>query len=397
MHIKKLIWVGCISIFVLILVGTFSDFTLSDGVLASRKMVYSGIYSFFWPGVGKKEVKIVEGSYLKLEEFIFPSLSLYRESVGDKVGVQDPEGKPGQVDTEASENVSTETTSTDSKDLALEEEDKEEENTEEIPVIGSLVSATTKKVVIHRGKLNDFDYLRQNFYQIDNTTTIDAALLNAQALLSKDLSLTQEGEGPQILIYHTHSQEGYTDSVPGDEATSIFAVGTYLEELLTDLGYRVLYHKGKYDVEVRDYAYSQALPTLEKIMEENPSIELVIDLHRDGVREDLHLVTEVNGKDTARIMFFVGLSRTTSQGILPQYPNPSLENNLAMTLKLQLAAEEYYPGWARKVYLKGLRYNQHIAKTCILVEIGAQTNSLQEAINAMEPLADILHKVLQEK
>ena len=352
MHIKKLIWVGCISIFVLILVGTFSDFTLSDGVLASKKMVYSGIYSFFWPAVYLKETKA-----------------------------------PESTDTEETERLSEETENTESK----------ETEQEEVPVIGTLTPATSKKVVIHRGKLNDFDYLRQNFYQIDNTTTIDADLLNAKALLAKDLSLSEEGKGPQILIYHTHSQEGYTDSVPEDEATSIFAVGTYLEELLTNMGYRVLYHKGKYDVEVRDYAYSQALPTLEKIMKENPSIELVIDLHRDGVREDMHLVTEINGKETARIMFFVGLSRTTSQGILPQYPNPSLENNLAMTLKLQLAAEEYYPGWARKVYLKGLRYNQHIAKTCILVEIGAQTNSLKEAINAMEPLADILNKVLQEK
>ena len=297
MHIKKLIWVGCISIFVLILVGTFSDFTLSDGVLASKKMIYSGIYSFFWPGVYAKGTRVAE-------------------EVPEKGG---------------SEVVDTEITETEIADTEI--EDTQEESTE-LPVIGTLTPAASKKVVIHRGKLNDFDYLRQNFYQIDNTTTIDATLLNAKELLAKDLGLSKGGEGPQILIYHTHSQEGYTDSLPGDEATSIFAVGTYLEELLTDLGYRVLYHKGKYDVEVRDYAYSQALPTLEKIMEENPSIELVIDLHRDGVREDLHLVTEVNGKDTARIMFFVGLSRTTSQGILPQYPNPSLENNLAMTLKL---------------------------------------------------------------
>ena len=85
--------------------------------------------------------------------------------------------------------------------------------------------ATEKVVVYPREKLNDFDYLIQNFYQVDSTTTINSSQLNADALLGKDLRLSHDASTPQILIYHTHSQEGYADSVPGDASTSVVGVG----------------------------------------------------------------------------------------------------------------------------------------------------------------------------
>ena len=94
-------------------------------------------------------------------------------------------------------------------------------------------------------------------------------------------------------------------------------------------------------------------------------------------------------------MFFNGLSRTTDNGELAYLYNPNLTDNLAFSLQLKLMAEEYYPGFARPNYLKGYRYNLHYRPKSILVEVGAQTNTVQEAMNAMEPLADMLHKVLQ--
>lgn len=254
-----------------------------------------------------------------------------------------------------------------------------------------------KQVEINRAKLQDFDYLRQNFYQVDNTTTVGSDLLNAVKFLEKDMRIQAGISGPQILIYHTHSQEGYADSVPGDANTSVVAVGDYLEQLLEEkYGISVLHHKGQYDVESRNTAYSNALPHIEQILNENPTIEVVIDLHRDGVPDNLHLVSEVNGKATAQIMFFNGLSRTTSQGALEYLANPYIEDNLAFSFQLQLAAEEYYPGFARNIYLKGYRYNLHLRPKSILVEVGAQNNTFEEAKNAMEPLANILAKVLLE-
>lgn len=248
---------------------------------------------------------------------------------------------------------------------------------------------------IPREKLNDFDYLLQNFYQVDRTTTIDGSQLNAEAMLAKSMKLEGGSENVQILIYHTHSQEGYADSAPGDSSTSVVGVAEYLTTLLRDkYGFNVMHHTGEYDVIKRDDAYSYAGPALEQILAENPSIEVVIDLHRDGVADTTRLVSEVNGKQTAQIMFFNGLSRTTSNGDIAYLANPNLDYNLAFSFQLKLAAEEKYPGFARANYLKGYRYNLHYRPKSLLVEVGAQTNTLEEAMNAMEPLADILHKVL---
>lgn len=258
-------------------------------------------------------------------------------------------------------------------------------------------SAAGKTQEISREKLNDFDYLLQNFYQIDRTTTIDGSQLNAEALLGKSMKLETGAENVQILIYHTHSQEGYADSAPGDVSTGVVGAAEYLTKLLQEkYGFNVMHHTGEYDVKDRDNAYSYAGPALEQILAEHPSIEVVIDLHRDGVAETTRLVTEVNGKQTAQIMFFNGLSRTTANGDIPYLANPYLADNLAFSFQMKLAAEEYYPGFARSNYLKGYRYNLHYRPKSLLIEVGAQTNTFEEARNAMEPLADILHRVLTE-
>lgn len=256
---------------------------------------------------------------------------------------------------------------------------------------------STAKVSFSKEKLADFDYLIQNFYTVDRTTTITGQQLNAEQMLSKNMKLQKGVEGPQVLIYHTHSQEGYADSVEGDLNTTVVGVGDYLTELLENKYHiKVLHHKGTYDVKDRDHAYSNAEKDIQQILEDNPSIEVVIDLHRDGVAETTRLVTELDGKQVATIMFFNGLSRTTALGDISYLQNPYIQDNLAFSFQMQLKAAEYYPGFARPIYLKGYRYNMHFRPKSLLVEVGAQTNTLQEAKNAMEPLADILNKVIAE-
>ncbi len=245
-------------------------------------------------------------------------------------------------------------------------------------------------------KLNDFDYLIQNYYVVDSSTTIRSSDISAAELLAKDLTVAKDVNGPQILIYHTHSQETYGGAPEGDNENSVVAVGEYLTRLLTEqYGFSVLHHTGEYDVNDRDHAYSNAAPALKEILAENPTIEVVIDLHRDSVPEKNHLVTQINGKDCAKIMFFNGLCRTTARGDLTKMPNPYLQDNLAFSLQMQLAAADQYPDFTRRIYLKGYRYNMHFCPKTLLVEVGAQNNSLEEAMNAMEPLASLLSEVLQ--
>ena len=99
---------------------------------------------------------------------------------------------------------------------------------------------------------------------------------------------------------------------------------------------------------------------VEQVLAENPSIEVVIDLHRDGVREDVRLVTEVNGKPTARIMFFNGLSKSRTNGPIEYLYNPYIADNLAFSFRLEYEAAQYYPDLTRCVYLKCYRYNLHV-------------------------------------
>ena len=121
---------------------------------------------------------------------------------------------------------------------------------------------------------------------------------------------------------------------------------------------------------------------------------MIIDLHRDGVSDETRLVTNINGKDTAQLMFLNGLCRTVSSGPIDYLQNEYLTENLAFSFKLQLKAAEYYPDLMRRIYLRSYQYNLHIRPRSLLVECGAQTNTVEEVQNAMPLLADMLYLVL---
>ena len=248
-------------------------------------------------------------------------------------------------------------------------------------------------------QLMDYDFLMKHFYNVHTSTTADRELMNAKNLLSKDLTLEKE-DAPQILIYHSHSQETFADSREGEESDTIVGVGDYLTQLLTEnYGYKVVHLKEQFDMASgeldRSSAYDYARDYLEPYLQENPDIQVIIDLHRDGVPEDRHLVTEINGKPTAQILFYNGLSYTIEKGSLDYLPNPYIQQNLAFSFQLEYQAAQYYPEFYRGIYLAGYRYNLHLRPRSILLEAGAQTNTIQEVKNAMEPFADILDKVLQ--
>ncbi|MDD3413411.1 MAG: stage II sporulation protein P [Lachnospiraceae bacterium] len=243
-------------------------------------------------------------------------------------------------------------------------------------------------------KLKDFDYLISHYYSIDKTTTINSEQLNVDNMLKEDFTIKKDTDNPQILIYHTHSQEAFSNSIQGDADMTVVGLGNQLAGYLEEYGYHVYHDTTTYDLENRDYAYAKAEPAIPKILEQYPSIEVIIDIHRDGVKDSTHLVETVNGKRTAQFMFFNGLSRTTANGDIKDLENPYIKDNLAFSFQLQMKANQYYPGIARNIYLKGLRYNMHFKPKSLLVEIGAQTNTFEEASNAIEPLADVLNKVL---
>jgi len=244
-------------------------------------------------------------------------------------------------------------------------------------------------------KLSDLNYLIDNFYIVDTSTTVIKSLFNANELLKKNMTIKKRTDAPQILIYHTHASETYIDSKAGVQADTVVGAGNYLTELLEKMGYVVYHDKTAYDKKAngennRNFAYSTARPNIEKILAENPSIEVVIDLHRDSGPKRL---ATVNGKDACQIMFFNGLSRDKN-GPIDRLNNPNLKDNLAFSLQAALVGRNLYPGFVHRNYLKNWRYNQHLAKRYLLIECGTENNTVQEAYNAMEPLSVILNQLL---
>lgn len=249
-------------------------------------------------------------------------------------------------------------------------------------------------------RLLDFNYLLGQFFIVDPKTATNQGQLNAARFLEKDMTMKQDVSAPQILIYHSHAMEAFADSREGEEEDTIVGVGNYLEKILMETyGYNVLHIKEAFDMAEgtmdRSAAYDYAREYLESFLIKNPSIEVIIDMHRDGVPKDRHLVTQINGKNTAQILFYNGLSYTVNQGAVDYLPNPYIEDNLAFSFQMEYQAAQYYPDFYRGIYLAGYRYNLHLRPKAMLLEAGAQTNTVQEVKNAMEPFADILNRVLK--
>lgn len=248
-----------------------------------------------------------------------------------------------------------------------------------------------------RSQLSDFDYLLSNYYTVDGGTSADEGLLDADELLDTDLSLIQDPAVPQILIYHTHAQEAFADSREGAVEDTIVGMGEILAEHLRAYGYNVIHDTGVYDlidgVLDRSAAYDHARAAVETILAEDPTIEVIIDLHRDGV-DGMKFVTEIGGKPVSRIMFFNGISRNSENQALEYLPNEYISENLAFSLQLELLAREKYPDFTRNIYLKAERFNLHLRPRSLLIEAGTQLNTVEEEQNAMELLAELLHQVL---
>ncbi len=247
-------------------------------------------------------------------------------------------------------------------------------------------------------QLSDFEFLVSNCYLVDSSTSVNPDELDASNLLGMDMSVDLSGEDYKVLIYHTHGSESFIDSRPGVTEDTVIGVGDELTRLLESYGIKVYHDRNIYDmvdgVLDRSYAYDLSGDSVDDILAQYPSIEVVIDLHRDGVRDDLHLVKDINGLPTAQIMFVNGVSRLNVNGDIDYLYNPNKISNLAFSLQMYLEGKATYGDLMRRIYIRGYCFNLDKMPRAALVEVGAQTNTVQEAKNAMIPLANIIYNVL---
>ena len=218
------------------------------------------------------------------------------------------------------------------------------------------------------------------------------------ALCAEDLKFSIDDSGPQVLIVHTHTTECYSgDAMPGeterttDTKKSVVEVGDVIAETLENYGISVYHDETFHDYPSYQGAYTRELATVTKIMEENPSIKIVLDVHRDAfVYEDgtrLRVVNENADVPTAQVMLVSG---TDSMGLY----DPEWRENLKFAAKIQNAAQMMYPGLMRPIDLRTERFNLHMTTGSLILEVGSNGNTLEEAKNAGHNVARAIAAVL---
>lgn len=212
-------------------------------------------------------------------------------------------------------------------------------------------------------------------------------------LLSMPLSYTKT-QGYKVLIIHTHTTESYLpDDRCEDQNKNIVRVGEEFERVLNENNIKTLHVKTVHDVPYSK-SYINQLKTIEQTLKEHPSIEVIIDVHRDALynskQEKLKPVTKIGNEKTAQVMLVCG---TNAMGLQHDY----WKNCFSFALKIQENMNKNYPNLARPINLREERFNTHMTKNSVIFEIGANGNTLEEAIRAGGYAAQCIANVINGK
>ncbi len=229
--------------------------------------------------------------------------------------------------------------------------------------------------------------------------------INTNELLKEKLEFNMKAAGPKILIVHTHGSESYTAEGKnfyvegtGDRNTdtnfNVVRVGDAIAKVFEKAGIEVIHDRTMHDIPSYNGSYASSLKSIERYTKEYPSIQIVLDIHRDAiVYEDgtkAKTVTKIDGENTAQLMFVVG----TNEGGLS---HDNWRQNLKFAIKLQNSINKKYPSLMRGINLRRERFNGHITKGSLIIEVGTSGNTLNEAVRgatlASEVIADFINDI----
>lgn len=228
--------------------------------------------------------------------------------------------------------------------------------------------------------------------------------IDMTSLLQKDSPVALGEEGVQVLIMHTHGTEAYTQS-PGhayvasgeyrttDSSANMLRVGQEICDILNDRGISAVHSRTLNDYPAYNGSYNRALKDIQAHIQQYPTIQLVIDVHRDAIATGntyYKTAAVVDGQQTAQLMFVTG---TDAGGLTHDH----WQDNLAFQAQLHDRLNSTYPGIMRPMSIRASRFNQHIRKGSMLVEVGACGNTLEEALAAAQIFANTLADALLEQ
>ena len=171
---------------------------------------------------------------------------------------------------------------------------------------------------------------------------------------------------------------------------SVAKVGTVLTDSLTQKGFNVIHDKTYHDYPSYNGSYSRSFNTVKGLLNKNPNTQLVIDLHRDAVGSlnNYAPAVKIGDETVAQLMFVIG---TNGGGL----EHPNWRVNLKFAIKIQEMANQMYPGLFRPIILRDSRYNQNLADSAFIIEVGATGNTLEQTTGSMKYLAEVISKVME--
>lgn len=280
-------------------------------------------------------------------------------------------------------------------------------------------SSLSKKIVKYFFFIEDEDFTEQNYFndeeslkeelitsevkrvikglELSNATEIN---INPNDFLEQKLSFSLDKQGPQVLIMHTHTTESYSEETylknssdrNLDESKNIVAVGNIMAEIFEKNGIAVYHDKTVHDYPSYNGAYQRAATTIRNDLEAYHGIKVVLDVHRDGITKDdgtkVKLLTEINGKKTAQVMLVVGTNTNL--------PHDNWQENFKFAVKIQAKAIEMYPTLMRQINVRKERFNEQMTNGSLIVEVGTNGNTLDEALEGGKDIAEVISSVLKD-
>lgn len=224
--------------------------------------------------------------------------------------------------------------------------------------------------------------------------------VDVATMLQNPFCPPKTGDGPQVLLIHTHASEAYSNSkgLNGNDRTlnteyNMIRVGDEIEQVLTDMGVETIHVREICDYPSYNGSYSKSLELIQQQVEANPSIRVVVDVHRDAViAQDgtrYKMVTEIDGQKAAQLMFVMG---SNAGGLSHDH----WRDNLNFAVQLQSRLSGQYPTLMRPIILRSSRYNQQVTRGSILLEVGSSGNTLEEALLSARLFGETLGEYLLE-
>lgn len=227
--------------------------------------------------------------------------------------------------------------------------------------------------------------------------------VDVNSLIKEPLSFSINSSEPQILIVHTHTTESYTDSGKTkytasdsdrstDSSKNMIAVGNALAEVLNSRGIKTIHDTTVHDYPAYNGSYERSKATVLSNLKKYPSIKIVLDLHRDGiVRDDgtkVKVSCEIDGNKTAQCMFVVGSN--------DELTHNNWTENMKLACKIQNKANEMYPNLMRPINLRSERFNQQLSNGSLIIEVGSNGNTLNEAIYSAKLMGNVIAKLFEK-